>query len=83
MCRTLEFACVLTQKAVHSFCLRAPNLWRDAASTIHHSLPTPAMPAPIVTPTGVRQWMKNTREKNNLLLSETQSGFQIVWGTHK
>lgn len=35
-CRTPEFACLLTQKALHNFCLCALSLWRDAASTIHH-----------------------------------------------
>lgn len=51
----------------------------------HNSLlpPTPAMPAPILTPTVVCQWMKSTQEKNNLLLSETQFWFQNAWGPHE
>ena len=46
----------------------------NTASTIPSFPATPAVPAPILLPTGVRQWMNKAQEKNSLLLlSETQS----------
>lgn len=60
--------------------------WCHPGTTSQHSQhnsvlpPTPAMPAPILVPTGARQWMNKAQEKNSLLLLwETQSWSQHVW----